>query len=175
VSRDAAAPPAGSKLQHTGGEVLKLENGLYLWIDVKRFRLPEPVDSELDALDLLIRDPQFRDHYTSPNSQRDDATMHGPYRLSSISRESFEVADRLKAATVIDDFLSLYGGPGETKATEIRERIDPLIESASLVYRLRDLGEEAQHDFGWVLDDFNELVLVDLAGRNLALVVAAGD
>jgi hypothetical protein len=41
--------------------------------------------------------------------------------------------------------------------------------------RLKDLGKEALHEFGWVLHDFHELVLLNPAARCLELVVAAID
>ncbi len=162
-------------LEHAGSELLKLENRLFLWIDVKRFRLSEPGVSGPDALALLIKHPQYRDHYTSSDSQSDDGVVHGPYRRSRISTESFNEVDLPQAIATIDEFLALYGGPADGRAAEIRDHLRPLLDSASVAYRLRDLGEDAQHEAGWVLTDFTELVLLDPAGGELILIVAAGD
>lgn len=170
-----SSPPGEREIEFTGEELLKLEGGLYLWIAIKRFHLPAAETSPLEALGLLIRHPQYRDHYISPDSQSDTGTAHGPYLLSSISVESFDPVRTADATAVLDGFLSLYGGPGEEGAAGIRAQIQPLLDAATQVYRLRDLGSDAHHDAGWVLDDYNELVSVDLPGRSLTLLVAAGD
>ncbi|MFF4875105.1 hypothetical protein [Micromonospora sp. NPDC000668] len=43
------------------------------------------------------------------------------------------------------------------------------------MYRLRDLGRAAFHDWGGVHNDFHEFVLIDHANRTLVLIVAADD
>lgn len=166
---------APDRLSFVANDFVNLESGLYLWVDIKRFRLVGSEAPASDALDLLLRHPQYRDHYISRSSQRDDLTVHGPYRRSCISTDSFDLVERQEAIAHLEAFLALYGGPGEEKAADVWGHVRPLVDSASEIFRLRELGEEAHHDAGWVLDDFNELVFVDLAGGNLALLVAAGD
>jgi hypothetical protein len=50
-----------------------------------------------------------------------------------------------------------------------------MIDGAQSAYRLRDLGEEAYHDFGRELWFFHELVLLDWSRRMVRLLVAGVD
>ncbi|WP_442023322.1 hypothetical protein [Nocardia sp. 2YAB30] len=59
--------------------------------------------------------------------------------------------------------------------TDLRYRCFLQDHASRAVYRLRDLGESALHDWGWVLWEFQELVLIDRTAGTLALVVAAID
>jgi hypothetical protein len=51
----------------------------------------------------------------------------------------------------------------------------PVLTPGDEFFRLHDLGQAAAHDWGWVLTDFIELVVIDRSAPRLSLIVAAED
>jgi len=68
-----------------------------------------------------------------------------------------------------------YGNPSAEVLAEVDRGVYPLISRSAFRYRLRDLGKESLHDFGFVLRDFTELVLIQPESHSLALMVGAID
>jgi hypothetical protein len=50
-----------------------------------------------------------------------------------------------------------------------------VLPDGAVAFRLIDLRESAQHDWGWVLGDFHEFVAIDRSTDTLTLVVASDD
>jgi len=165
-----------AELDYLGRDFVNFRDGTYRWVHLKNFGLPSEIRTPADGLASLLRHVRYRDHYTTDDEHWEDSeTLHGPYRLDRISAESYDAIDAEDALRIVREFAELHGGTTEQVLAELDRVVNPAIRESSTVYRLRDLGEEAKHDFGWVLTDFNELVLVDLPARRLALLVAAGD
>ncbi|WP_319461395.1 hypothetical protein [Micromonospora sp. RTP1Z1] len=104
-----------------------------------------------------------------------DPTRHGPYRRDRITAASFGPCE----ATTSESHLRTWAEQDaelqdETQVELERELYAPL-RAATAVYRLRDLGKAAFHDWGGVHNEFHELVLIDRATNLLTLVVAADD
>lgn len=173
-ARSEEGVPAKSSLEFLRREFVDLNDRSYRWIDLKYFRTQASARSE--ALAQLLHHVRYRDHYTSADSHETDSrTLHGPYLLSAISTDSFEEIDATQATTSVERFVSAYEGATDEGRRSVREKVLPLIHAASKHYRLKDLGTAAHHDFGWVLDDFMELVLINEERNELVLLVAAGD
>lgn len=166
----------GPALHYSGRELVKFRDHDFRWIDLKFFDLPDGVGSTEEALGMLFHDARYRDHYTAAYSHhRDSENLHGPYQLDRISPASFEEIDEGQALETISNFVTTHGAATDETMREVQERVYPIIREGSARYRLRDLGAAAQHDFGWVLQYFTELVLVDVPSRRLVLMVAAQD
>lgn len=160
-------------LEYVGHDAVNFSNGAYQWLDAKRFILPPGSESPLD---LLLRHVRYSDHYTSPDSHENPtAGIHGPYRLDAISCEIFEYLDEAAAIATLNDFVTRYSTPSQDVLAELERVAYSSIRDASVHARLRDLGKEALHDWGGVLQDFTELVTWDIRTRRLTLLVAAID
>ncbi len=164
------------ELEYVGREFVNFNDRTYRWVDVKHFELPGEVASPERALELLLDHVHYRDHYTSSESQtHDGADLHGPYALQAITVASFEAIDEDAAVGVISAFAGQYGGTTDDVITQLDQVAYPAIRDLRVRFRLRDLGKDAYHEFGWVLLEFLELVLIDLPARRLALLVAGVD
>ncbi|WP_254876131.1 hypothetical protein [Streptomyces sp. CAI-85] len=64
---------------------------------------------------------------------------------------------------------------GTTFEADLRREVFSRLAAADGVYYLGELGDEAIHDWGRVHDEFHEFVIIDRAGEQLTLVVAADD
>ena len=144
----------------------------YRWVKTKTFRLGN--ETATAALDALVTDARYRDHYTSPDSET-DAAIHGPYRLEAVTVEAFYEVTPETARREIQEWLDLYGPVQPEEIHGDWAFMETRLTSATDIYRLRDLGESALHEFGWILRDFREFVAVDTNSLQLHLVVAAGD
>jgi hypothetical protein len=161
-------------LSYLGDETIHLRDRSYRWIDVKHFRLGGEQVDERAYLGALLSHPEYRDHYTSPDSVT-DVPIHGPYRLSEIEPSSFEERDEASVSETLNEWLERYGPVAPSEIEGNLQSVFDLLKTATSRFLLRDLGATAQHDFGWVLSDFCEFVIVDSNSEELALVVAAGD
>lgn len=126
------------------------------------------------GLGLLIADETYGDNYAGgdPGS---DPTRHGPYWRDRIAPDSFDPADAATTESHLRGWAEQFAElRQDTRAALARELYEPL-QAATAVYRLRDLGQAAFHDWGGVHNEFHELVLIDRATNLLTLVVAADD
>ena len=163
------------ELDYAGREFIKFEDRSYRWVDIKHFLMP-PTAGEQDALALLLTDVHYQDHYTSADShEKPTINLHGPYWLDRITPQAFESVDELTALQTIKDFATDHGELGAEVISKLERDVYTPIRAAPVRYRLKDLGKDAFHEFGWVLHDFHELILFDPPTRRLDLVVAAID
>lgn len=151
-----------------------LDHG-FRWVDLKRFRLsPESAAaSEELVLRSLIGVGRFADGYAGGGTDPAGG-IHGPYRLDRISPQSYEHIDAAAAIGVVDRWARQYGDLPAPLAEALEEQVYAAIRNATGLYRLKELGEDAFHDFV-VHGEFYELVIIDRATRTLSLVVAGDD
>ncbi|HEX3425599.1 MAG TPA: hypothetical protein VHT30_05670 [Acidimicrobiales bacterium] len=154
---------------------IKLGGGTYRWVDLKRFGLTSDVD-DLTALRLLTRHVRYRDHYTSEDSSElDSGNLHGPYWVDHIDEASFEPTLAKSAVARLREWANEWGSPDEKNLAELDRTVYPIIETATSVYLLPNLRERAQHEWGRVLGDFLEFVVIDRTDQTLVMVVASDD
>jgi hypothetical protein len=152
-----------------------LDHG-FRWVDLKRFRLSPGHSLPADELVLrsLVGAEQFADGYAGGGVDPVGG-IHGPYRLGRIAPESYEHVDAAAAIDLIDGWARQYGDRLPTPLAEaLEEKVYAPLRSATGVYRLKELGEDASHDFV-VHGEFYELVAIDRATLTVSLVVAADD
>jgi hypothetical protein len=163
------------ELEYLGDDFVNFKDGSYGWVHMKRFRLPPGVTSQT-ALQLLLGHVRYRDFYTGANPHEEPSEReHGRYWLDRITTDSFEPVDEEAALNTIAAFVAAVGAVGPNVVASLESTVYPLIRAMPVRFRLRDLGDEDVHEWGWVLAHFNELVLVDPSAGQLALLVAATD
>jgi hypothetical protein len=139
------AVPAGHTIaRHAGG-----------WVDITRFLLPDDFDDR-SVLAALIGHEVYGSNHAG-GAPATDPARHGPYWRDHVTPDSF---DRVDVSTAEAELPA---------CAEVQREVL----AAQRVYRLRELGGEAVHDFGWVLWEFQEFVL--LGPREVVLVIAAID
>lgn len=125
----------------------------------------------------LVAHDRFRDNYATATSHDDGGELHGPYELGAVDATSYETVDLGDVVVTFAKFAALYCNADEAVA-QLRlfdSEVLPLIDKSTAFFRLRDLGEAAQHDWGWVLEHFTEVVAVGGLQGTVTLVVAAED
>ncbi|MEV0593342.1 hypothetical protein [Nonomuraea cavernae] len=168
-----------ASLHFVAHELINFRNGSYAWIDVRRFQLAGWSGDDMAALDLLLRHERYRDDYASGDSVGlDSRRLHGPFLLSRVTAGSFEPVDEASAHQLIRTWAKEIGfldPVPEELAPRLETHVYDSLCGATERYKLRELGEEAMHDYGLVLWDFWELVLLNRSDASLTLVVGAVD
>jgi hypothetical protein len=169
-------PAAGQdspKLRHRGQLFINFTNGTFQWIDVQRFDLTASVD-DWDALALLIRDERYGCDYAGGDPGQ-DSDRHGPYWRERITPDAFDPTDVDTEERRLRGWAEQYAELTSSLRSDVEAALYAPLRAAGHVYRLRDLGEIAFHDWGGVHGCFHELVLIDRTAGTLTLVVAADD
>lgn len=151
------------------------------WIDVKRFR---PVDGTPitpdEAVGALLADPEYRDDYCSPENDSAGGPRHRPYWVEQISPEDFLDIVGEECESILQAWRQ-RSWSGEDDGEVARAHADAVFDKAFALIRearhrryLLNLRAEAEHDWGWVLGDFHEFVLVAADGT-ICVLVASDD
>ena len=155
-----------------------LDDNTYRWIDVKHFTFHPASDVDAgDVIESLINNWRYRDHYASATSHEEDAhTIHGPFLVATISQSNFTPIDVATFGGVVHEFLSLYDNlPGTEKQVEIDRVLFPLQSDGTKFYQMTKSLDDDIHEWGFVLWEFRELLVLELSKGQLALCVMAID
>ena len=173
VSDHATTAQGSARLTHCGELFVNFANGTFQWVDVQRFSVAAGV-GDREALALLISDGRYGCDYAG-GAPGQDPDRHGPYWRERITPDAFDLTD----ADAEEHRLRAWAGQHAELSNRLRSELEVALygplRAADRVYRLRDLGEAAFHDWGGVHLSFHELALIDRAAGTLALVVAADD
>lgn len=168
-----------------GDDVVHLGPRTYMWVQLTHFTIdPDQEDSSL--LESLTESPGYQHDYASPfprdgSSELRSPGIHGRWILSAINRDLFEAttADEAKAGIQSwaneQDWTDLdYSQPPEVM--QQLEAVYLLLDSGP-VYKLRNPGPEAEHDYGFVTGSmgFHEFIVIDRKHRTLHVIVASDD
>lgn len=146
----------------------------YRWVDIKRLRFSaESVDGR-ELLAALVGHEQFRDDYAG-GGVLPDGPRHGPYWLRLITPDLYESISQEKAVEILREWVDPLWDVPTALETDLQREVFARVAAADGIYYLRELGDEAVHDWGRVHDSFHEFVLVDRAAGQVTLIVAADD
>jgi hypothetical protein len=176
---DPVNPPATSpedRLAYTEGVLLRFTNGSSQWVNIKRFTLRDAGIDGVDVLSLLLRHACYRDSYAG-TTDKETASVHGPYRLDAIRAEAFVPLEPESAVAKLRTWAEQDAPLDDVTRERLERKLYPRVLAATECYQLDGLGEESQHDWGWVVGQtgFVELVLINRAVQSLELVVASDD
>lgn len=150
--------------------LLHMGRGWFHWISAKSYTAPHPIDAA-EVLRLLIADQTFRDTYTGDNGH---PPVHAIYEIDAISVDSYEPITKDQALTTIDAYCARFEMPQEETGGLQRSVMQP-IRNASDIFRIRDLGDTARHEAGWILDDYDEIIALNRQTGSTTMIVMGGD
>ncbi|WP_394614475.1 hypothetical protein JNUCC0626_31935 [Lentzea sp. JNUCC 0626] len=153
-------------LTYARTEFINFKDGSYEWVYIDHYDLPAVDDQR--ALVAMIEHERFGHDYAG-GDPGEDTTRHGPYWRDRISVDSYELVEAAAAEAELRAWAT--GVPHPDWVFDAMEGVYRQLHAADRVYRLRDLGEQAQHDWGGVLFEFSEFVLI---GAGTLTVVVAG-
>ena len=163
-------------LEFVGSDLVHMDKGTFMWVSIKVFRC-DPDSSDEALLTALIAHRQYRDHYAGgdPEDQAQD-DLHGPYWLAAITPTSFSPTDIRAATHEIQAWADDYRVQGDESQERLASQVFPFL-AGEQIYRLEDLRETAQHEWGWVVGNagFYEYVVIDRSNSRLSLLVASDD
>jgi hypothetical protein len=163
-------------LERTRRWKVLLRDHSFRWIDVKEFKTQGLEGlTPREVLAAVLEHPSYRDHYASPDSET-DAPIHGPYRMDTISVDDFEPFTAAEALAELKTWLEMYGGVPSDQIDGDLAGVVRLIENGDSRFRLRDLGKQAQRDWGWVvgMQGFHEFVVIG-PGDYVRVIVGSDD
>ena len=130
------------------------------------------------ALASLLAHPRYRHDYASPMPDTDaDFVMtevHGPYPLDNIDQGRFHKITADDAATRLRDWAADHDDDPSSYAG-LDKHLISLVETVATIYLLDDFRDGGEHDYGWILGAFLELVVIDRPQSTLTLLVATSD
>ncbi|MER5859332.1 hypothetical protein ABT131_27560 [Streptomyces sp900105245] len=146
----------------------------FRWVDIKQLRFSAESVDDRGLLAALIGDEQFRDDYAG-GGVLPEGPRHGPYWLRLITPDLYESISQEKAVQILREWVDpLWDVPTELEA-DLQREVFARLAAADGIYYLRELGDEAIHDWGRVHDYFHEFVLIDRSAGRITLIVAADD
>ncbi|MER5897037.1 hypothetical protein [Streptomyces sp. NPDC001876] len=171
-----------NELTHEGSTFINFRNYTFLdsrspafrWVDIKRLRSPGRADGDAELLAALIEHEQFRDDYAG-GGVLPAGLRHGPYWVSAVSPEVYEVIGREKGDRILWAWANQFEDVPADLATDLQREVFDRMAAAEQIYYLSKLGDEALHDWGGVHSDFHEFVLINRSEGQVVLLVAADD
>ncbi|WP_097876795.1 hypothetical protein [Streptomyces sp. ms184] len=146
----------------------------YRWVDIKRLRFSAESVDDRELLAALVGHEQFRDDYAG-GGVLPDGPRHGPYWLRLITPDLYESISQEKAVEILREWVDPLWDVPTALETDLQREVFARVAAADGIFYLRELGDEAIHDWGRVHDSFHEFVLVDRAAGQVTLIVAADD
>lgn len=170
-------------LRLVGSEIIHMDKGTYMWIQLTRFAI-ETTQSNRSLLASLIASPGYAHDYASPFAA--DATviepaLHGRWWRSSIHSESFMPWTATDAETLLQSWADNqdWTEPGFRQPPAVQERLWEVytILRSGYLFKLDNPGAQDEHEYGFVTGDmgFHEFVVIDRSNRRLHVVVASDD
>lgn len=172
---DADKEPTPVGVEFVGRNTVPLGSASFRWLDVKRFSL-EPSVPDHAAVRALMQHDRYRDHYANDEAhwERTD-DLHGPFRLSLLSPAQFVEMTPSAARQLLGDWAEEWDGATADGFSDVLAAVSAALADHATVFHLVADREEMGHDWGFVLGDFHELVVIDRVDHELLLVVASDD
>lgn len=168
------APTATARLVHLAHAFTNFANGTFQWVDLQHFRLPETAGDDGALLASLIAHERFGNNYAGGHPGG-DPERHGPYWRERITPACYDPIDAHAAERHLRAWAEQLAPLPEHLRPDLEAEAYQRLRTADRVYKLRDLGPAAFHDWGGVHTEFHELVLIDRMKRTLTLLVATDD
>lgn len=174
MAESDVALPAEELLVYQGEVLVNFQTSRQ-WVSIKLFAVAAVSDDE-DVLEALTHHVRYRDSYAA-SVFTDAETIHGPYWLHAITPQSFVPASASDTEALIRTWAEYTVPLTDVDRAAMEREVYPRIADASRIYRLPDLRDTAQHDWGQTVgaDGFHEFVLIDRRNDVVALVVASDD
>ncbi|GAA3249808.1 hypothetical protein GCM10010532_096170 [Dactylosporangium siamense] len=162
------------RLVHLGHVFINFKNNTFQWVGIQRFRLPGPTVNDTSVLAMLISHELYGDDHAG-GTPGDNPERHGPYWRDRITPGCFDLTDAGGEERLLRAWAEQHAPLPEHLHADLGRDLYQPLRAAKRVYRLRDLGPAAYHDWGGVQTEFHELALIDHTDETLTVVVAADD
>lgn len=104
-----------------------------------------------------------------------EGLRHGPYWLRLITPDLYEFISQETAVQILCEWVDPLGDVSTELEADLQREVFARLAATDGIYYLRELGDEAIHDWGRVHDYFHEFVVIDRSAGRITLIVAADD
>jgi hypothetical protein len=170
-------------LSVTGSDIVHMETGTYMWVQLTHFTIEANQDDHL-LPSALIASPGYAHDYASPfdaETTPDEPAIHGRWWRSELHPDLFHPCTPGEAKAAIQawaaaPFVEEHAFKPSPEIQRGLEAVYALLDSGR-VYRLSNPGKEAEHEYGFVTGGmgFHEFVVIDERTSTAHVVVASDD
>lgn len=166
-----------------GSDIVHMDTNTFMWVQLTHFSFDPSLDDR-SVLDVLVASPGYVHDYASPYDAKAPVTepaLHGRWYRDQIHAELFEPWSASDAEAVIRAWADdqEWTDPGYRQPAEVHARLGPVHDllRAGSVYKLRNPGKDAEHEYGSVTGSmgFHEFVVIDRASERVHVIVASDD
>lgn len=166
-----------------GSDVVHLDRNTFMWVQMTHFAID--VDQDDPAiLASLIESPEYGHDYASPFPSETapfGRPIHARWVLSAISVDRFEPSTAGRAEADLQRWANDqdWTEPDYRQPPEVMQRLRSVYSllRSGYIYKLRNPGREAEHDYGSVTGGmgFHEFIVIDRSNDTLHVIVASDD
>lgn len=166
-----------------GSDLVSMDKHTFMWVQLTHFLFDSSLNDR-SALDRLIASPGYAHDYASPfdsTASVIEPALHGRWYRDHIHLGLFEPCSAAEAEAVIQSWVDdqEWTDPDYRQPPEVHARLGKVYDllRAGNVYKLRNPGENAEHEYGRVTGSggFHEFVVIDRVSQRLHVVVASDD
>ena len=158
----------GVDLLETSAQGLQFRDESFRWAQLVEFTISDGQIVPQDALTSLLQHPRYREYWGGYRLTTDGNLTHGPFPLDAIAVESFAPSDLVLVVELLLGFAAI-----EPLNPDLAKAWQRLVERA-LAGR-PEAWHLSHHDWGWVVSEFVELVVIERETRMLRLLIAGID
>ncbi|WP_406383985.1 hypothetical protein OHU25_41025 [Streptomyces sp. NBC_00117] len=92
-----------------------------------------------------------------------------------ITPDLYEFISQETAVQILCEWVDPLGDVSTELEADLQREVFARLAATDGIYYLRELGDEAIHDWGRVHDYFHEFVVIDRSAGRITLIVAADD
>jgi hypothetical protein len=152
-------------------------------VDIGRYRLKDPGCSDREILDSVLADDRAAHSYIAPRpspylDSTDQVPVHGPYVLSELDVDSFDLSTPAELWARLQEFVSEWEPVNRTLADlRLDDLLVPNVENSDSVYRLREDPNSFHpvHAQLEIIGCFSEFVVIAKASRTVLDIITAQD
>jgi len=168
-------------LHLVGSDIVHMDKNTFMWVQLTHFVF-DPSGDDRSVLAGLVASPGYAHDYASPfdaNAQPTEPAVHGRWYRDQIHADMFEPWTASDAEALIKAWADdqEWDDPDYRQPSEVHARLRPVYDllRAGHLYKLRNPGTEAEHEYGCVTGNggFHEFVVIDRAPERLHVIVAS--
>lgn len=147
------------------------------WIDFFIFSFAsssEVIGEPSNIIGNVLNHKNYRHGYISPyDPDVDEGPIHGPYKLENLQVEDFQVVSWNDLLQAIKLWISHphYSEPNDTDLQALMSFVNHHGTSNPLVYKLVKSRNDTEHEFGWILSEFEEFVIINYQQHRVIVAV----
>lgn len=146
------------------------------WIDFSIFTLVHlPLHDNKSILQALLKHKSYRQGYISPYDPNgpDEGPIHGPYSLDKLSVDNYKQVSWQDFTSTLNHWITHpdYSTPSDEDKQRLFSYLSSIQQGDVVVFKLEQSRDNAEHELGWILFEFEEFVILQLTQNQIIVAV----